>query len=329
MSDASQSLTTTDGPLGGLPSADRTLLASAPVEVAICEVRFTSTLPAVPVETVNRIRDALARALDVDLPNIQPATQGTMQINLNVEGASWSGDQTKGWQTSSADGQHSATVFPTSFIWQLGAYKRWSLSMRAPLEVLIGAISDDLSPSLVQRIGLRYVNRFVDPTCKTLCDWNGKIDSTLLGPLGNPVFGGKITGAQQQVEISLDGRHGALLRHGPIPDQASKSVSYLLDLDVYANAASPFKAAEVLDAADRLNRTALTLFQACVSADYLKRKGATDVHNHGDPVPWVGHALAAEPEVAQPRALRRANRRDSARPRPNYARSARGSPPLL
>jgi uncharacterized protein (TIGR04255 family) len=270
MSDASESLTITDMPLGGLPSADRTLLASAPVEVAICEVRFTSVQSAVPVETAERIRDALAKALSVDFPNIQPATQGTMQINFNVEGASWSGDQTKGWQTSSADGQHSATVFPTSVIWQVGVYKRWGLSMRPPLEVLLGAIATDLSPSLVQRIGLRYVNRFVDPSCKTLGDWSGKIGETLLGPLGNPVFGEKVTGAQQQVEIALDGRHGVLLRHGPIPDQASKSISYFLDLDVFANAASPFEVAEVLDAAERLNRTALSLFQACVSVDYLK-----------------------------------------------------------
>jgi uncharacterized protein (TIGR04255 family) len=270
MSETSQPLTIADVPLGGLPSADKTLLASAPVEVAICEIRFTSAQSGVPVETAERIRDALAQTLDVDLPNIQPATQGTMQINFNVGGASWSGDETKGWQTSSADGQHSATVFPSSVIWQVGVYKRWGLSMRAPLEVLLRAIATDLSPSLVQRIGLRYVNRFVDPACKTLGDWTGKIGATLLGPLGNPVFGEMVRGAQQQVEIALDGRHGAMLRHGPIPDQASKTVNYLLDLDVFANAASPFVAAEVLDVAERLNRTALSLFQACVSVDYLK-----------------------------------------------------------
>jgi uncharacterized protein (TIGR04255 family) len=270
MSETPQLLTVTDGPLGGLPSADKTLLASAPLEVAICEVRFTSSQSGVSVETVERIRDALAKTLDVDLPNIQPATQGMVQVNFKVGGASWSGDETKGWQVSSADGQHSATVLPNSVIWQVGTYKRWSLSMRAPLEVLLGIIATDLSPSLVQRVGVRYVNRFTDPSCKTLGDWNGKIDATLLGPVSNSVFGKKVTGAQQQVEIALDGRHGVLLRQGPIPDQASKTVNYLLDLDVFANAATPFKAAQVLETTERLNRTALSLFQACVSVDYLK-----------------------------------------------------------
>lgn len=270
MSDTSQPLAISDTPLGGLPSADTTLLGNAPLEVAICEVRFTSEGLGVPVETAERIRDALSDALEIDFPSIQPATQGTMQINLNAGGASWSGDETKGWQIASADGQHSATILPSSVIWQVGDYNRWSISMRGPLEMLLNVIATDLSPSLVQRIGLRYVDRFVDPACKTLGDWAGKIDATLLGPLGNPVFGRMVTGAQQQVEIALDGRHGAILRHGPIPDQASKSVNYLLDLDVFANAASPFKVAEVLDAAGRLNRTALSLFQACVSVDYLK-----------------------------------------------------------
>lgn len=142
--------------------------------------------------------------------------------------------------------------------------------MRSPLEVLLDAVAKELAPSLVQRIGLRYVDRFVDPSCKTLRDWFGKIDNTLLGPLGNPVFGSMVRQAQQQVEVTLDGRHGAVLRHGPIHDQSSKSVNYLLDLDVFAHAATTFNPSEVVDAAERLNRTALSLFQACVSAEYLK-----------------------------------------------------------
>jgi uncharacterized protein (TIGR04255 family) len=270
MTDTSPSLAITDVPLGGLPSADTTLLADAPLEVAIIEVRFTSALAEVPAEVAARVRDALAEVLEVDIPNIQPATQGTMQINFNAGGASWFGDEAKGWQVASSDGRHSATVFPGSVIWQVGDYKRWSVSMRAPLEVLLNVVAADLAPSLVQRIGLRYVDRFVDPACKTLGDWFGKIDDTLLGPLGNPIFGSMVRQAQQQVEVTLDGRHGALLRHGPIHDQSSKSVNYLLDIDVFAHAASSFKPSEVVDAAERLNRTALSLFQACVSAEYLK-----------------------------------------------------------
>lgn len=270
MSDTSHPLAISDAPFGGLPPADTTLLANAPLEVAICEVRFTAEGIDVPVETAERVRNALSESLDVDFTSIQPATQNTMEINLNAGGTSWSGEETKGWQIASANGQHSATVFPGSVIWQVADYKRWSISMRRPLDLLLGAIATDLSPSLVQRIGLRYVDRFVDHSCLKPQDWEGKIDATLLGPICNPVFGSLVTGAQQQVEVALDGRHGAVLRHGPIRDPASKSVNYLLDLDVFANATWPFRPDEVLDTAERLNRTALSLFQACVSVDYLK-----------------------------------------------------------
>ncbi|WP_235835743.1 TIGR04255 family protein [Arthrobacter terricola] len=270
MSDTSAPPAVSDAPLGGLPSADKTLLANAPLEVAICEVRFTAEVGSVPVETAERVRDALAKSLEVDFTSIQPAAQNTMEINLNAVGASWSGEETKGWQIASAQGHHTATVFPGSVIWQVADYERWSISMRRPLELLLGAIASDLFPSLVQRIGLRYVDRFVDSSCVKPQDWEGKIEASLLGPLCNPVFGGLVTSSQQQVDFALDGRHGAVLRHGPIPDPASRSVNYLLDLDVFANASELFKIDDVLGTAEKLNRTALSLFQACVSVDYLK-----------------------------------------------------------
>lgn len=257
-------------PLGGLPAADTTPLANAPLDVAIIEVRFTSDLAEVPVEMAARLRDRLGAALDADFPSIQPATQGTMEFNLSAGGASWSGDQTKGWQVSSSDGQRVATVFPGSLIWQVGAYERWKASMRAPLEVLLSQVEVDIVPSLVQRIGLRYVDRFADPGCRTLQDWRGKIDDALLGPIRNIVFGSMVRNAQQQVEVVLDGRHGALLRHGPIYDQSLNRVDYMLDLDVFSHASTSFEASDVVEVAERLNRTALSLFQACLSAQYLK-----------------------------------------------------------
>ena len=270
MTETSPSLAATDVPLGGLPSADKTLLANAPLEVAIIEVRFTSTFAEVPVDVASNVRDALAETVEVDFPSIQRATQATMQINFSAGSVAHSEDEMQGWQVASADGRHSATIFPSSVVWQVGDYKRWSLSMRAPLEVLLSAVAEHLSPSLVQRIGLRYIDRFVDPACRTLRDWSGKIDDTLLGPVGNSVFGPMVHQAQQQVELTLDGRHGAVLRHGPIHDQSSKSVNYLLDLDVFAQASSAFNPSEVVDTAERLNRTALSVFQACVSTGYLK-----------------------------------------------------------
>ncbi len=280
MNDATSAPTATDLPLGGLPSADTTMLTFAQLEVAIIEVRFTTTAAAVPASMVPAVRDALANATEVDFPAIQPATQSNMQIDFNSSGPSLSGNNVQGWQIASSDGHHSATIFPSSVIWQVGDYKRWSTSMRQPIEVLLAAVEPTLAPVLVQRIGLRYVNRFTDPSCIRAEDWFGKLDDSLLGPLSNHIFGRLIRGAQQQVDISLDGQHGATLRHGPISDQNSKSVNYLLDLDVFANATNTFDPDRIIDSANALNRTALSLFQACLSAEFLgslRGEGLSDV----------------------------------------------------
>ena len=128
MTGTSPSLAITDVPLGGLPSADKTLLANAPLEVAIIEVRFTSALAEVPADVASSVRDALAKAVEVDFPSIQPATQGTMQINFSAGGAAWSGDETKGWQVASGStacsprpprtASTARPIFPSSIIWQ-------------------------------------------------------------------------------------------------------------------------------------------------------------------------------------------------------------------
>ena len=116
---------------------------------------------------------------------------------------------------------------------QISEYERWSTSMKAPLGILLDSLSRVVEPSLVHRIGLRYIDRFQDDACDSVSSWQGKIDDALLGPVLNKVFGDMVRGAQQQVEIRLDDHHAALLRHGPIYDEASKSVQYLLDTDVF------------------------------------------------------------------------------------------------
>jgi uncharacterized protein (TIGR04255 family) len=261
----------TDLPLGGLPPADPTLLASAPLEVAVIEVRFTATTTEIGAETAARVRDALAKATGAEHPSIQQAVQGTVQVNVGPQAIAPSfGGEVKGWQIASSDGRRNVTLMPGLIILQTADYERWSLSLRGPLEAALDVLVTDLGPTLVQRIGLRYVDRFQDPTCTTVEGWRGKIDDSLLGPALNSVFGPKVRGAQQHVEIGLDAHHGAVLRHGPAVDPSVRAISYLVDLDVFNLTAEPFDADYIVKTAERLNRTALSLFQACVSAEYLR-----------------------------------------------------------
>ncbi len=273
MTNTAAESTPTNPPFGGLPSADRTLLARPPLELAIVEVRFTPTFDEIAPETASQLRDELSAATDLDFPTIEPAVQQQFQINFNAQGGAPKQQVelvSRGWQIAAAGGAVLVTLMPDSFIVQVSQYERWSVSLKAPLSALLEGVVTHLRPSLVQRIGLRYVDRFRDDRCKTVRDWTDKISDSLLGPVLNDVFGDNVRAAQQQVELALDSKHGALLRHGPAPDPSTQSINYLLDIDVFELATSAFRADEILNAAERLNRTSLSLFQACMRPTYLR-----------------------------------------------------------
>jgi uncharacterized protein (TIGR04255 family) len=271
MTSTSSTTRTDDIPLGGLPPADPTMLVKAPLEVAIIEVRFTASVAEISPTDAASLRDALAEGTNTMFPVIQPAFKQQVQIDFGAQGASRVSEQSKGWQIAAENGASIVTLMPDSVIMQIGRYERWSTSMKAPLGILLESLERLVEPSLIHRIGLRYIDRFQDNACGSVSSWQGKIDDALLGPVLNKVFGDMVRGAQQQIEIRLDEQHGALLRHGPVPDEGSKSVQYLLDTDVFRHSTFEFDVDEVLYSAERLNRTALSLFQAAMTADYLRQ----------------------------------------------------------
>ena len=258
-----------DIPLGDLPPADPTLLGNAPLEVAVIEIRYTSSTSDISPETVATFRDELVENTGVDYPNIQPTVQQQMRIDFGTNGVSQVAAESRGWQIASPTGTL-ITLMPDILIMQINQYERWSTSVKPPLTVLVASLAQLVKPSLVHRLGRRYVDRFHDSGFDSAAAWHGRIHDTLLGPVLNPDFGARVQGAQQQVEIRIDDHHGALLRHGPVRDDSGKYVQYLLDTDVFRHSSFTFDPEQVVISAERLNRTALSIFQSSVTNTYLK-----------------------------------------------------------
>lgn len=257
-----------DLPYGGLPPADPSILKSVPLELAVVEVRFSSPSE-ITAEDALAVRDKLVEVTSVEFPTVQPAIRQQLQLTLSSEAPVQVDAQTRGWQIQSADGRRLVTLMPDGLVLQVNEYERWRTTMRDPLEVLLSSAVEMLDPSVLHRVGLRYVDRFRDDQVTTPSGWVNRISDSLLGPIHNPVFGARITGSQQQVEINLDDNRGALLRHGPLLDQSSTQVDYVLDIDVFDQNAGRFEPEHILGVAVRLNRTALTLFQSCLTQEYL------------------------------------------------------------
>jgi uncharacterized protein (TIGR04255 family) len=176
---------------------------------------------------------------------------------------------TNGWLLANADGTIQATLLPEAAVFQTATYHRWSVSMRPSLEAVLAAVGDLAAPPVVIRIGLRYVNRFVDPAATTVAAWKGRIDDRFLGPICHPHLGELVKGSQQQVELAFSDSQGAIVRHGPFIDERSgRSVSYLLDIDCYDGTPSNFDVTELANRAEVLNRTAASLFQSVITEHY-------------------------------------------------------------
>jgi uncharacterized protein (TIGR04255 family) len=260
------------GPLAGLPPADRTLLVRPPLALAILEVRFLADSNDVPPELGLRVRERLAE-LGHPYARLERAQEGRVEIEMQpgVEPRSQVQHVAHGWQLHAADGSGQLTLMPGAVALQTTRYGRWSVTLRPVLEALLTVTEEVLAPSVVSRIGLRYVDRFVEAEARTPADWTGRIHEALLGAAWHPVFGPHVLGAQQQVELKLGDAQGALLRHGPFVDaQEGGAVSYLVDIDVFDAETVRFDTPDLVYRAEVLNRTAASLFQATVTADYLR-----------------------------------------------------------
>lgn len=257
-------------PLGGLPAAERVILGRHALEVALIEIRFDSTEEAVNAADGLRIGEAI-RSSGVDVPGQQPIDQQSLTVNVDPTGASHElASHARGWQYASADQSLVVVVLPALLSLQTTRYQRWSASLAPQLEAACLAIASTLKPQIINRVGLRYVNRFVDSEADTPAAWRGRINAALLGVIDHPQIGSRLTGAQQQFEINLGGASGALVRHGVFRDGATHgSFNYLLDLDVFDGQARAFDPSTVLEQATALNRTAMSLFREMVTDDYF------------------------------------------------------------
>lgn len=261
-----------DTPLDGLPPSVRVVLRGSQLELVLVEVRYASARVEITSDEALAFAEAL-KSSGVSLPQLSPAQQ--QQVTVNVTPAGPQSEvtvQTRGWQLAAADNSTVVAFLPEALVVQTTRYEHWSVSLAPVLDAALRAAADVLSPSLVQRLGLRYVNRFVDVEAGTPAAWLGRIDENLLGVVRHPELGSRVRGTQQQIELSLGGAQGALIRHGLFQDGAARGAfSYLIDLDVFDAHSAAFRAADLSLAATTLNRTAMALFRQLVTEPFLEQ----------------------------------------------------------
>lgn len=258
-----------DCPLGGLPPAEPVLLRNPQIEAALVEVRFAGVDRAVDSDVAFRIRDA-AEESGYAFPQMQAAQ--TQELTVRVENGTARPEvheQSSGWQLATDDGHLAITILPAAIAIQATKYERWRVTLEPVLDRVAAAVRDALAPSVLNRVGVRFINRLTQPGSEHPATWEDAIEPTFLGPILHRELGSRIVGSQQQVEIRLGPAKGALIRHGVFMGASPPGhYGYLVDVDVFDQTANPFNADNVVTVARVLDRTALTLFQQIVTAEY-------------------------------------------------------------
>jgi uncharacterized protein (TIGR04255 family) len=250
-----------------LPEPFTGTLPGSPLALVSCQVRYAD--PAEPI-SATRVMDLVEglRSDEHSYVGAQLVRMQTVQIdatNLTPATSALSA----AWRLTSEDGRWVATVAPDSYTLETTKYQTWEADFRTRLEALIRTIDSAVRPSIVTRVGLRYVDSLRLGT--NIASYRHMISRELLGPLLHPAFGAGIVATQQQFTFALDELLNVTVRHGLFPDPSrEEAATYLLDTDVYREDLMRVDSAVLLQIIDGMHDDHLRVFRACLTEDGLK-----------------------------------------------------------
>ncbi|MGE4115868.1 MAG: TIGR04255 family protein [Candidatus Nanopelagicales bacterium] len=255
-----------DVPLGGLISSQRLAFNRTHLEAVVAEVRFVASRE----EVTEAEAVAVWKQVGADLlPVFERTSLNTLTVTVTPGGADQHTVQQQGWVMASADRATSVTVFPAMLVVQTARYERYSRSLAGPLAAALRAYAEAMAPSVVQRIGLRYINRLTDAAATTPEFWRDHVQPAFAGTLRSDLAAMTV-GLHQQAHLRLDDFAAARVQTGVFQEPNPEGrFSYLLDIDVFREQAMPFDLELCGNLTRQLNRTALALFLRVLSERYV------------------------------------------------------------
>lgn len=242
-------------------SGDHYVLERPVIEVVVFEVKYQSAQDVVTLEQGFAVRDALRSATPFEEWRVEPSQTQEMMLQFGPSGPMGQARSSSGIKLSEAESGLEVSVFPTLASVQAKTYSRWSTSLKPIIVATLQAVRDVIAPVSRERVGLRYVNRFVDPGALTPRAWGSRLAPSLVATLADGPFADQIVGTQHQLELKLDSRTRATVRHGLVPDGVPGGpYAYLLDIDAFDTTTEIYSAEDASEVAEHLNRSAAELF---------------------------------------------------------------------
>jgi uncharacterized protein (TIGR04255 family) len=261
---------------------NREIYPTAPVRLVAFELR----MPHVPEFAHNERATSVYDRLRDQLPILAPGP-GSVRFESSGGGASFSSplrmlDRRR--MLSVMIAQHAIVVETTNYV-------RFE-AFRDVVASALAAASEAAKLPGIERVGLRYIDEIRVPGIATPADWEGFINSALLGPLAlegefaPEQFEAIIiypTGRNRQANVRYGALEGRVVEgNGPLrlPFEADGPY-FLLDIDSFWSAPAeevpPFSVDRVLDICASLRRPVRALFEAAITdrlRDEVLRKEA-------------------------------------------------------
>jgi uncharacterized protein (TIGR04255 family) len=245
-----------------LPEPFEGTLPGSPLALVACQVRFADPAERITTTRVGDLLEAL-RSKEHGYTRADPVRVQTVTIDAsNLTPAT--GELATAWRLTSEDGRWVATLSPDSYTLETTNYRTWHGDFRARIDALVRTMEASIHPSIITRVGLRYVDSLrlgrEPDSYRTL------ISAALLGPLVHPLFGSGVIATQQQFSFALDESLRVTIRHGLFPGQTREEApTYLLDTDIYREDLMRLDSAALLQLIDGMHNDHLRVFRACLT----------------------------------------------------------------
>jgi uncharacterized protein (TIGR04255 family) len=244
-------------------------LAHAPLVRVIAQVRF-------PLVVAVERRDFIASFQESIRPKYpilrQEQTRGVLVSSAGITPAQ---EQTA-WRFSDIESHWRVSLAPDFLALETTAYTSRSDFLERLREVVV-ALDEHIEPKLVDRLGVRYIDRIVGQGVDGI---SKLVRPEVRGITGTPAAS-HVLHALSESMFALDGarvlaRWGRLPAGGTVDPAAiepTNEPSWILDLDMFSSEPVPFAVDHIVDNARRFAQRIYTFFRWAVTEDFLRLYG--------------------------------------------------------
>jgi uncharacterized protein (TIGR04255 family) len=257
------------------PAPPEIHLTNAPLERVLGQVRFS--------RAPELIEPEVEKALAADLKDY-PVRDTVQGVALQLPGMQ---PQVESFRTfEDAEGAWKVTVASDFVALETGRYDSRS-DFLSRLGRVLEAVAGVGAPPRVTRIGIRYLDRIVDPVGLA-----NLVNPALLGWLPELADSDEVLNHQilQTLLHAPDGASKVQVRSLCLPENVSfdpliqpvPKRSWVLDIDAFDETPTTFVPAATVDAVNALSQHAYSVFRWATTAAFLTRYGGTSAAKEGD-----------------------------------------------